>query len=348
MNNKKILLFGYYDLKSPRTYTIRKEYKNEGREILECHTEKNGFFPKCFDLRKQFKQHKKEVDEVVVLFPGHHLIPLAWLLTRFPRKKLTFDVFISVYDTLVTDRKKVSPINPLAWFYYLIDFFSCHLADEVLIDTQTHREFFIKKFKINPKHIRVVYLQAREDLFFPSPSPSPSPNPPVLSADEGSPNPSPSPNQQLETSNQKLNVFFYGSYIPLQGIDVILRAAKILQDKGSPVHFTLLGGGQTKSEMLKLAEKLFLKNVTFKEFAPIEELPKHINQADLCLGIFGTSIKAQRVIPHKVIDYRTCGKKVITERSPAILERYANDHDVILCEAGDAQDLAENILHCIG
>ncbi|MCF7844976.1 MAG: glycosyltransferase [Kiritimatiellales bacterium] len=321
MNNQSILLFGYYDRESPRTHTVIKEYTKEGCEILECHTEKGGFFPKYFDLRKQFKKHKNEIDEVVVLFPGHHLIPLAWWLTRFPRKKLTFDVFISVYDTLVTDRNKVSPLNPLAWFYYIIDFVSCHLADEVLIDTQTHREFFIKKFKLNPKRVKVVYLQPRKDLFFPNPL-------------------HPTPNSQP-------NVFFYGSYIPLQGVDVILSAAKILQDQNSNVHFTLLGGGQTKQEMLKLSEKLFLKNVTFIDFVPLEEIPKYINASDLCLGIFGTSPKAQRVIPHKVLDYRACGKKVITERSPAILEKYANDHDVILCDAGDAKDLAEKIIDCL-
>ena len=328
MNSKKILFFGYYAKESPRTYTVRKEYEKKGREIMECHTQKKGFFPKCMDLRKQFRLHKKEVDEVVVLFPGHHLIPLAWLLTRFPRKKLTFDVFISVYDTLVIDRKKVSPLNPLAWFYYIIDFFSCHLADEILIDTQTHREFFIKKFKLSPKKMKVVYLQARDDIFYPSRQQSTF-------------------NIQQSTVDRKVNIFFYGSYIPLQGIDVILKAAKIIQNSGSPIQFTLLGGGQTKEEMMKLTEKLDLKNVTFKDFAPIEELPKYINEADLCLGIFGTSAKAQRVIPHKVLDYRACGKKVITERSPAILERYGNDHDVILCEAGDAEDLAKKIDDCL-
>ncbi|MBU2259991.1 glycosyltransferase [Patescibacteria group bacterium] len=321
MHIHKVLFFGYYAQESPRTYTVRKEYEKEGGEIFECHTEKNGFFPKYFDLRRQFKLNKKEIDEVVVLFPGHHLIPLAWWLTRFPRKKLTFDVFISVYDTLVTDRKKVSPLNPLAWFYYIVDFFSCHLSDEVLIDTITHREFFIKKFKLNPKKMKVVYLRAREDLFFHNPQPL--------------------------TPNNPAEVFFYGSYIPLQGIDVILKAAKIIQDSGSPIQFTLLGGGQTKQEMLKLAEELNLENVTFKDFTPIEELPTHINASGLCLGIFGTSAKAQRVIPHKVLDYRACGKKVITERSPAILERYGNDHDVILCKAGDHEDLAKKINDCL-
>jgi glycosyltransferase involved in cell wall biosynthesis len=99
--------------------------------------------------------------------------------------------------------------------------------------------------------------------------------------------------------------------------------------------------------MFKLAQDLFLKNVTFKDFVPLEELPNHINNADLCLGIFGTSDKAQRVIPHKILDYRACGKKVITERNPAILERFANDPDVILCEAGNAEDLAQKIINCV-
>jgi len=316
----QILFFGFYDRESPRTYTLQNAYKKEDFEILECYTQKKGFIRKCLDLLRQFRKLKKEVSEVVVLFPGHHLMPLAWLLTRFPRKKLTFDVFISVYDTLVTDRKKVSKLSPIAWFYWLVDYISCHLADEVLIDTQTHREFFIKKFKVHPKRIKVVYLQAREDLFFPNPTTEP---------------------------DDRFRIFFYGSFIPLQGIDVILKAAKILQDKNTNAHFTLLGGGQTKPEMVDLAQKLFLKNVTFKDFAPLEELPNHINNADICLGIFGTSDKAKRVIPHKILDYRACGKKVITERSPAILERYANDHDVVLCEAGDAEDLASKIVECL-
>ena len=297
---------------------------------MECRTDKNGLFRKCSDLISQYRKLKKSITEVAVLFPGHHLIPLAWLLTRFPRKKLTFDIFISVYDTLVSDRKKVSPLNPIAWVYYIIDFVSCLLADEILIDTKAHREFFIRKFKINPGKIRVVYLETRKDLFFPKQR-----NSACRPKPEG---------RRLETAKHECEVFFYGSFIPLQGIDTILKAAKILQDKDQRVHFTLLGGGQTKPQMLALAEELKLTNTEFLDSVPIEELPNHIHEADICLGIFGTSYKAQRVIPHKVLDYRACGKKVITERSPAILERFANDGDVILCEAGDPKALAECII----
>ncbi|MBU0458081.1 glycosyltransferase [Patescibacteria group bacterium] len=320
MDNKSVLFLGFYDPTSPRTHTLKKDYEDDGFEVLECRTDKKGFFPKCFDLIKKYKKYKNQISEVCVLFPGHHLMPLVWILTRFPRKKLTFDVFISVYDTLVGDRKKVSKWNPAAWFYYLIDFVSCHLADEILIDTKTHRDFFIQKFKIHPKRISVVYLETRKDLFVPD------------------------SRFQRPDSNDHFTVFFYGSFIPLQGIDTILRSAKIIQDKNSPIKFKLLGAGQTKPGMIKLKTELNLNNTEFLDFVPLEELPRHINSSDLCLGIFGTSDKAQRVIPHKVLDYLACGKKVITANSPAILERFANNPDVILCEAGNAEELAKLIL----
>ncbi|HCI04181.1 MAG: glycosyltransferase [Candidatus Peribacteraceae bacterium] len=317
MPDKILLFFGFYNPASPRTWTLRREYEKEGFKILECHTTKKGFFRKCADLIKQYRKLKKQADEVLVLFPGHHLMPIAWTLTLFSKKKLSFDAFISVYDTLVADRKLVAKWSPKSWFYWFVDFVSCHLADEVLIDTKTHREYFIKKFKLHPKHVRVVYLEAITDIFHPSPNPNPSPN-------------------------SNFEIFFYGSFIPLQGIDVILRAAKILESD-SLLHFTILGGGQTEPEMKKLAEELNLKNVTFKPFAPMEELPGSINNSDLCLGIFGVSEKTQRVIPHKVLDYLACGKKVLTARTPGILEKYENDERVILCNAGDAEDLAEKI-----
>ncbi len=314
-----ILFFGFYSPESPRTWTLKREYEKQGYKIVECRTSKDGFFGKFKDLIKQFKAKRKKINEVAVLFPGHHLVPLVWLMTRFPRKKLIFDVFISAYDTYVEDRKLVSKWNPRAWFYWLVDFISCHLADEVLIDTKTHREYFIKMFHLHPKRVKVIYLESRSDLFHPKKRPATSDQRPAT-----------------------FNIFFYGSFIPLQGIDVILKAAKILE-KESRIHFTILGGGFEFKKMKGLAEELKLTNVTFIPFLPIEELPEHINKSDLCLGIFGTSQKTQRVIPHKVLDYLACGKKVLTARTPAILEKYANDDQVILCEAGNPEDLATSI-----
>lgn len=320
MEKPILFTFGFPDTNSPRYRNVIQEYENEGYEIVECHTEKKGFFRKHRDLLKQYKSlstFHSPLSTLLVCFPGHYLIPFAWLLTRLPRKQLIFDAFISVSDTLVSDRRKVRWTNPIAWFYYLADVISTHLADEVLIDTEAHKKFFAKRFFLKPSKIRVMYVGTREDLFHTGPKED------LLPAD-------------------KFNVLFIGSYIPLQGIDHIIKAAKILEEDKN-IHFTLIGGGQTYDEMTELTYNLKLKNITFLDFMPIEELPHYLRSCDVALGIFGTSDKANRVIPHKVYDAIGCGVPVITAKNLAIGEKFTDGKEVFLCETGSGQSLADAI-----
>ena len=295
-----------------------KHYESEGWEVRACLTSKKGFIGKHRDLVTQFRTHKRDYDALLVNFPGYYLMPLAWILTRFPRKQVIFDAFISISDTLVSDRGKVSWSNPIAWFYYLADIISTHLADEVLIDTEAHKQFFMKQFFLRSRRVRVIYVGTREDLFHPGP-------------------------KEDRLPAAKFNVLFIGSYIPLQGIQYILQAAKTLSGQ-EDIHFTLIGRGQTYDEMMTLKEELKLTNVTFLDFMPIEELPHYLRSCDVALGIFGTSDKANRVIPHKVYDAIACGVPVITAENLAIGEKYTDGNEVFLCKTGDAESLAEAIL----
>jgi glycosyltransferase involved in cell wall biosynthesis len=320
---QRIAAFGYHDQVSPRHTSVLAQLQKEGSTVVECHTSAKGFWPKVRALRQQYQAIAQNVDTVLVTFPGHYLMPVAWWLTRSPRKHLIFDAFISLHDTMIADRQKYSRWNPRAWFLWLVDYVSCHLADEVLIDTEAHRQFFIKEFHLNPKRIRVIYLEARHDLF--------------------------RKREDQHKSKGTLEVFFYGSYIPLQGIEHILRAAKILQEEKANVHFTLVGKGQTFPTMEKLARDLSLTSpssvpfVTFVPFVPLQELADRMSHADLCLGIFGTSGKAQRVIPHKVYDAVASGIPVLTADSPAVRERFQDNPKVILCPTGNPEAIAKAI-----
>ena len=311
-----VIAFGYHDQEAPRHWNMRRTMEKNGTEVLECHTRKKGLLRKYCDLFRQFRKYRGQTDMVLVTFPGHYLMPLAWVLTRFPRRKLVFDAFISLSDTLVDDRGKVSWMHPYAWFLYAVDYVSCHMADEVLLDTQAHREFFIRRFKLKPERVRVVYLGSRTDLFFPKETPK-NPN--------------------------RFDVLFYGTYIPLQGVEHIIEAAAILQPVYPHIQFTLIGSGQTYRQIRALAERKKVHNVSFMPRVPFRELPDRIRSAHLNLGIFGTSGKAQRVIPHKVYDAVACGMHVLTADTPAIRERFTDGEGVLLCEAGNAKAIAEKI-----
>jgi len=138
-------------------------------------------------------------------------------------------------------------------------------------------------------------------------------------------------------------ITFWGNFITLQGIEYIIKAAKILE-KYSDIKFIVIGDGQTKGDIIKLADNLKVKNVEFVGRIRVEELPRYIKEADICLGIFGNTDKAKRVIPNKVYEAIAMAKPVISGDSSAIRELFTNRENILLCKMADAQDLADKIL----
>lgn len=319
---KRIITIGFHDRESPRYVNVCKHFEGEGFTIIDCHTDANGLIGKYRDLLKKYKnlttQQLNNSITVLVPFPGFIIMPLAWWLTRRPRTTLIFDAFVSVSDTLVSDRGKFSWWNPAAWFLYIADIVLCHMADEVLIDTEAHKKFFVRRFFLHPKKIRVLHVGTREDIFRPGP-------------------------KENRLAEGKFNVLFIGSFIPLQGIEHIVDAAEILSPH-TDIHFTLIGSGQTRKHIEKRIAEKKLGNITLLSFQKITELPHFLRSADVALGTFGTSGKAHRVIAHKVFDAVACGVPVITAKNEAIGEKFSDGKEVFLCEAGNGKSLAEKIL----
>jgi hypothetical protein len=72
------------------------------------------------------------------------------------------------------------------------------------------------------------------------------------------------------------------------------------------------------------------------------DLKDRIAEADLCLGIFGTSDKAASVIPNKVFQILAVGRPLVTRISPAIRELLEPVPGcVYLVRPGDAHALVD-------
>lgn len=137
-------------------------------------------------------------------------------------------------------------------------------------------------------------------------------------------------------------VLFYGHYIPLQGIEYIVRAAKLLENE-TDITFEIIGGGKNKFNMINLANKLELKNIVFFDEVPISELSRMMSISDVCLGIFGKSEKTKRVIPNKVFDAVALKKPIITSDTPAIRELFS-ENELILTDLSNPNSIADAIL----
>lgn len=247
------------------------------------------------------------------------LIPLAWMLCG--KKTIIIDFFISLYDTLVCDRHVLSGKNPLAWFLKALDRHTLSRADYVVVDTKVHGAYFSHMFGINPDKMAVVYLEADRDIYYQRNME----RPPDL--------------------RDKFIVFFFGAMNPLQGVEIILDAARLLEEH-ERVIFIVIGPYEKINGIKRYTG---LSNVRFaSRWLPQTEVADYIAMSDLCLaGHFSTVIpKASRVIPGKAYSYLAMRKPVILGDNPANRELFSDEtENVHFVRMGDPEALASRILH---
>ncbi len=316
MKPLSVCMFGFNETEEGgRPWMIRTGLEENGVTIVPCRTGATGMRAKYRELYRLW-QGVGHVDALYVVFLGYYLMPLAWYLARGRGAPVILDAFISLYDTEVNDRKRVRPGTPHAWFLWCVDWLACALADAVVVDTHGHGEYFAKRYFVRKEKIIVAPIGCRSDVFVP----------------------------RAKSKNAEFTIEFHGRFIPLQGIEHILEAARALQERGERVRFEIIGDGQTSSQMQGLATKLKLANVQFLGTKSHREVAEAIARADICLGIFGTTEKALRVIPNKVYECLSMGKAVVTERSPAALEYLRDGEEVRMVPPGDGEALAGAII----
>jgi len=89
------------------------------------------------------------------------------------------------------------------------------------------------------------------------------------------------PEAHVPTPHGDFVVMYTGGHVQTMGLDVVLRAAKLLQDGSvQDVRFVLIGSGQEKPALLALARELDLKNVEFRDPVPKDRLYAVMREAD--------------------------------------------------------------------
>jgi glycosyltransferase involved in cell wall biosynthesis len=252
----------------------------------------------------------RRYDAVFVGFFAQPILPFIRLLWR---GRLIADGYFSIYDTLVHDKQTASPRSLKAKLARWLDGFMLRTSDLVFTDTNQHVDYFRTSFSRPAANVRRLWVSAQEKVFRPW--------------DAGA----------LDEQGT-LEIIFWGSYIPLQGVDTIIRAAALL--KNEPVHFTLYGTGQTYAASVNLAAQLGADNVEFHGWKPLDQIRDFAHRAHLTLGIFGTTPKAGRVIPNKLFQALAMGMPIITGDSAAVRELLTDGSDVMCVPRGDAQALA--------
>jgi glycosyltransferase involved in cell wall biosynthesis len=286
--------------------------KENNINIIECREEGNNF-KLFFNLIKKHVELPKYDIMIVGYTDSRWVVILGWLLCR---KIFIWDAFYSLYDSWIFDRKLVDKYSLKAAYYWLMDWLCCKLADKILLDTEEHIKYFIVTFRISKKKFLKIFVGTDDNIFY--------------------------PREEIEINRDYFLVNFHGKFIPLQGIEYIIKAAKILEKEN--IKFIIIGSGQEYEKIKIIANDLNLKNIDWHNKVDYSELPDFIASTDICLGIFGNTDKTKRVIPNKVYEAASMAKPIITGDTSAIKELFTNRKNILLCRVADSEDLANKIM----
>ncbi len=208
------------------------------------------------------------------------LLPKAWR-----PEYVVADCFISLYDTAITDRKLAPPGSWVARILKSVESRAYRSADMIVVDTDLNASYFRETFGLVPSRVTALPLSIDESAFRPDP---------------------------YLPNGDSCTVLFIGTFVPLQGVDVIAQAAAALGTRRD-VRFRLIGSGQTAEAVERIFAKSRPANLEWvTQWMDSEKLAEEIRSADICLGIFGTSPKTQRVWPLKNYAYMAIGRAIIT------------------------------------
>jgi len=317
----KVCLFGSYVKTSNGIPSgnggelLKKILKTQDVHVIECHEHISNVvsFFKAYVILF-FKHFKLDYDVMVIPWRGILTLPLAKLIHRKPI--IYFPAF-SIYDTMINDRKIIKKNSIKAKFIHFADKTACKMADKIILETKEDVNFFIREYNLPSKKFSQLPLSADESIFVPNPINEPQSN---------------------------FIVLFFGSFIPLHGIEIIIESAHIL-NKHQEIMFIICGDGQTKPEMEKLIQKYDITNIKLTGFVSINELLNYIKKSDVCLAIFGKSDKARRVLSNKVYQSLASKKPIITMHSLTAQEAHLQSgNNCILVPPSNPTKLADAII----
>lgn len=323
----RILAFGTYQAKShPRISVLIEGLREHGHAVVEANVPLGLSTAERVDMLgsvvgpvklvgklarswarlagKSFQARaRNRPDALLIGYMGHFDVWLARLL--FPRTTIVLDHLIYA-STTALDRGVGSGSFKQKLLRFL-DRSAIRIADIVLLDTEEHRELMPS----GSADKGLVVAVGAPGYWF---------------VDEAEP-----------TGAGPLRVVFFGLFTPLQGAVTIGEAIGVLGD--ADVEFTMIGSGQD----LEAARAAAIGGAptSWVPWVDAADLPTRVASFDVGLGIFGTTDKAQRVVPNKVYQCEAAGVAVITSDTEAQRRILGGSADLV--PVGDAAALAAAI-----
>jgi glycosyltransferase involved in cell wall biosynthesis len=306
----------YRDPDYLRTLTLTAAFRAiDGVDLVVVKNRKLGLMRYPEVVVKLWRERlRRRPDAFVVGFRGHEAF--AFLYPSMAGRPIVFDEFVNLRGWLVEERHRLREGSRALRAIDAYMRWVLRRSTVVLADTDAQADYSARVYGTPREKFAVVPVGADEATFHPRPAPP--------------------------RGDERFEVLFYGSMLPLHGLDVLLAAIPRTADD---VRFSLIGGRTDAAETIAsfVRSHELEDRVRHEKWVPYVELPDRIAAADLVIGgPLGDTGQARRVVTGKTYQCLAAAKAVIVGEvdTPTELEDRV---DCLVVPQGSPDALAEAI-----
>jgi PEP-CTERM/exosortase A-associated glycosyltransferase len=140
-------------------------------------------------------------------------------------------------------------------------------------------------------------------------------------------------------------IAYVGSFQPYEGLDILVKAMRLIAARRDRVHLLIVGDGPERSGLEALVVKERLQtHMKFVGRLPHNRVKEIYAVADLLVYPRVATLTTQLTTPLKPLEAMSMRKAVIASDLPAIRELVSDQVTGVLFEPGNSEDLAEKAL----
>jgi glycosyltransferase involved in cell wall biosynthesis len=287
-----------------------------------------GIFKVARYLDRFYNLYKLAIADVVYVLPMATLSPLEYLVARLLKKNIICEFYISQYDTYVNDRQTVAKGTLAAKKLLAKDRRLVDACNVIIFLNKAEGEYYRKTIGRENASQKSLYIPLATNEKLQGKMPF------------------------AHGNSQMLTLCWWGTFIPLHGLDKIIHAAEHLQDMGVNFKLYLFGTSEEKSlpyqkhiSDLNLDSYVFIDND--KNFADKSLDNFLVEYCDIAFGNFGDSDKARTVMINKVVEAASMRIPVISQRTKALEEYFSDGESILFCDSSP-QAIADKVVEIIG
>lgn len=223
------------------------------------------------------------------IYVRYYTLPLSQLIIS---KLFRIPYIVEINGLVVRELRLLKKSKLKICITKLSEIFSYKHAKKIVAVTRGLKEELMRLYNIPDEKIIVIENGANTDLFRP------------MDQEEIE--------KEFEFDQDANYVCFVGALAPWQGVGYLVKASPLILKEFPGARFLIVGDGLIKEELMKLAEKTGVSDkFIFTGVVPYEEVPKYINESDVCVApIIGERIAS----PIKIYEYAACRKPVVSSR----------------------------------